>query len=172
MTAGLPGDKMTLQGAEWPLYDPFQGSWSRGLYSTSQCWSTEGSRNILQVFNLGWHATLLSLYLRSKSWKLSLKKIFVLSGVSSELGSWSIGCHCSLMLLGHWHITFSGLQGPPVLLPTPFIAASLFGGHFMSSVQAVTHSQEQSGQVRCLASAGSRSAQRLSSPAPKSSPEV
>ena len=48
------------------------------------------------------------------------------------------------------------------LLSTPFVASSLFGGQFQSSVEDATHSREKLSQVRQLASAGLRSAQGTS----------
>ncbi len=50
------------------------------------------------------------------------------------------------------------------LLATPFVGSSLFGGQFMSSVEAATRSQEQLSQARRLASAGSRAAQGSQAP--------
>ncbi len=46
-----------------------------------------------------------------------------------------------------------------ILLSTPFVGSSLFGGQFQSSVEEATHSQEKLSQVRRLASACSRVAQ-------------
>ncbi len=49
-----------------------------------------------------------------------------------------------------------------ILLSTPFVGSSLFGGQFQSSVEKAMRSQEKLTQVRQLASAGSRAAQGTS----------
>ncbi len=52
------------------------------------------------------------------------------------------------------------------LLATPFVCSPLFGGQFISSVEAATRSQEQLSQARRLVSAVSRAAQGPQVPKP------
>ncbi len=124
----------------------------------------------LVTWRLGWYAILLSNYLRSKCGQDPvLEGVFCkLHGaireshqISARGTSVAIGVQCRLVVNTSTFRDCSDLQSS--LLATPFVGSSLFGGQFMFSEEAAMHSQEQLSQVRCLASAGSRSATKVCS---------